>query len=106
MVQVNEGLVKCSAMETVGETSLTLSSPPKMIEKCFGCSGKNKFQLVKKMIKNDTDIKYCITDNTVLEIKLSAANEIQQLIRQKQLCALIIRKTITTDSFRLPKLLV
>ena len=32
---------------TVGETSLTLPSPSKMIEKCFGNPIKNKFQLVK-----------------------------------------------------------
>ena len=49
-----------------------------MIEKCFGCPVKNKFQLVKTMITDNVGIKYCITDNTVLEIKCSAADEIQQ----------------------------
>ena len=96
VVEVNGDLVECSAcrnifssskcstfslvkfMVTVGETSLTLPSPSKMIEKCFGCPVKNKFQLVKKMIENDVDIKYCVTDNTILEIKRSADYEIQQ----------------------------
>ena len=96
VVEVNGDLVECSPCHnifsssnssmsslvkfvlTVGETSLTLSSPSKMIEKCFGCPVKNKFHLVKKIIKNDVDIKYSITDNTVLEIKRNTADEIQQ----------------------------
>ena len=61
----------------VGETSLTLSSPWKLIEKCFDYPVKNKFHLVKKISENDADIKYWGTDNAVLEIKRSVANEIQ-----------------------------
>ena len=96
VVVVNGDLVECSACHNVfssckcssssavkfilteGKTSLTLSSPSKMIEKCFGCPVKNKFQFVKEMITDDVDIKYCIADNTVLEIKRSGADEIQQ----------------------------
>ena len=44
----------------------------------FWLPRNNKFQLVKKMIENDVDIKYCVRDNTVLEIKRSPADEIQQ----------------------------
>ena len=91
LVEINGDLVECSTCHsifssskcstsslvkfvvTVGETSLTLSSPSKVIEKCFVCPIKNKFQLVKKLIENDVDVKYCVTDNTVLEIKRSAA---------------------------------
>ena len=35
------------------------------------------------MKENNVDIRYCIIDNTVLEIKHSAAVEIQQLTTSK-----------------------
>ena len=35
------------------------------------------------MIENEVDIKYCITDNTVLEIKRSVAGQIQQWATSK-----------------------
>ena len=53
----------------------------------FWLPRKNKFQLLKKMTENDFDIKCYLTENTFLEIKSSAADEI---LRQKQLCALNI----------------
>ena len=58
-----------------GETSLTFSYPSKMIKKCFGCPIENKSQLSKRTTENDVDIKYCIINDTVSEIKCSAADK-------------------------------